>query len=338
VKTDLDIEQPGVLVEYLVQRGVFRKEDNCQAVVLAGGVSNKTVLAKTATRGIVVKQALARLRVATEWLSDPARIRREAVGLRLLEKLAPPGAITPFVFEDEPLYLLGMEAVPEPHQNWKTMLLRGEVSDDAVHQFGALLGRIHFGGTKLDTESRRPIDDRRFFHELRVDPYYRFAAKNNPDAAAFYARLIADMEAHPTTVVHGDFSPKNILVYEGRLILLDHEVIHWGDPTFDLGFALTHLLAKANHLPAHRGKFLDAARKFWRAYVEEAGDLPEQDGYEARACRQALACLLARVDGRSPLEYLTPEGRATQKKIVLELMPSPPRSVDDLIGEFGARL
>jgi len=334
----LDIEQTDDLIDYLRHRGLFKKGEDCTAVVLRGGVSNKTVLVQGQARSIVVKQALEKLRVATDWHADPARIEREAVGLRLLERLAPAGSITPFIFEDAPLFLLGMEAVPDPHENWKTVLLRGEVADDAIHQFGALLGRIHFQGTKLDGEALRSIQDRRFFEELRVDPYYHFAAKNNPDVAEFYTRLIRDMKATPLTVVHGDFSPKNILVHQGRLILLDHEVIHWGDPTFDLGFALTHLLSKANHLRSSRDLFLQAARNFWKSYLTEAGSLAAEKDFESRACRQVLACLLARIDGRSPLEYLRPEERVAQKRIVLELMPKPPAHLNDLIREFGSRL
>lgn len=338
MSTQIDIERPGELIAYLRDRGIAGADDACEAIVLSGGVSNKTVLVRGLKRGIVVKQALGKLRVATDWLADPARIEREAAGLRLLEKLAPAGAITPFVFEDKALFLLGMEAVPEPHENWKTLLLRGEVSDDAVRQFGSLLGSVHARGLKLDEESRQSIQDRRFFEELRVDPYYQFTAKNNPDVAGFYAALIGDMRAEALTVVHGDFSPKNILVYQGQLVLLDHEVIHWGDPTFDLGFAFTHLLSKANHLSAMRDVFLRAAGNFWTSYVAEAGALATGKEFESRACRQTLACLLARIDGRSPLEYLSSEERARQKKTVLALMQNAPVQMEDLIREFGARL
>ena len=338
MKTCLDIEQTGDLIEYLRQRGLFDQGDECNAVILRGGVSNKTVIVNGPRRSIVVKQALTKLRVATDWHADPARIEREAIGLRLLERLAPGGAITPFVFEDISLFLLGMEAVPDPHENWKTVLLRGEIIDDAVHQFGALLGRIHFQGAKLDKEARSPVQDRRFFEELRVDPYYRFAARNNPGTEEFYGQLISDMKATSMTVVHGDFSPKNILVYQGRLILLDHEVIHWGDPTFDLGFALTHLLSKANHLQSHRNLFLQAAEMFWKSYLAELGSWVVENDFESRACRQTLACLLARIDGRSPLEYLRPGERVAQRQAALELMPKPPVHVKDLIREFGSRI
>jgi 5-methylthioribose kinase len=336
--SSLDIEQTDDLIAYLRGRGLIETDVECAASILRGGVSNKTVLVSSPTRSIVVKQALAKLRVATDWHSDPARIEREAVGLRLLEQLAPAGSITPFIFQDLSVFLLGMAAVPDPHENWKTVLLRGEVADDAIRQFGVLLGRIHLQGTKLDEENRRSIGDRRFFEELRVDPYYRFTAQNNPAVAKFYGQLIDDMNRSLLTVVHGDFSPKNILVHQGRLILLDHEVIHWGDPTFDLGFALTHLLSKANHLRSRRALFFQAATNFWSAYLTEAGPLAAETDFESRACRQLLACLLARIDGRSPLEYLRPEERAAQKRIVLDLMSKPPDRLNDLIREFGFRL
>jgi 5-methylthioribose kinase len=263
---------------------------------------------------------------------------REAIGLKLLERLAPPGSITPFVFEDKSLFLLGMEAVPDPHENWKTVLLRGEVEDDSIDQFSTLLGRIHFQGTELEAEALHSIEDRRFFEELRVDPYYRFTAAQHPGARDFYAQLIGEMRGVQITVVHGDFSPKNVLVYRSRLVLLDHEVIHLGDPTFDLGFALTHLLSKANHLPANRALFLQAAGRFWKSYQAEAKSLTAETNFESRACRQTLACLLARIDGRSPLEYLTEEQRIAQRRAALDLMRQPPSRLDDLIPEFGSRL
>ena len=331
----LDIERTDDLIGWLRDRGIFSADELCHARVLSGGVSNKAVLVQGAQRGIVVKQALPKLRVAVDWHSDPARIQREALGLRLLQLLAPPGSVTPFVFEDSSLYLLGMEAVPEPHQNWKTLLLRGEIDDDAVRQFGAILGQIHARGSRLDQQARQDLEDRRFFDELRVEPYYEFTANNNPATGDFYRQLIDDMAACRMTVVHGDYSPKNILVYQGHLILLDHEVIHWGDPTFDIGFALTHLLSKANHLSLKRNLFLKAAAEFWRAYLFEAGTFAAVESFEARACRQTLACLLSRVDGRSPLEYLTIDEKAVQKKIVLELMKKTPSRVEDLISEFG---
>ena len=95
------------------------------------------------SRGWVLKQALPKLRVQVDWFSPVERVHREALGLRWLERIAPPGTITPLVFEDVPQHCIAMAAVPQPHENWKQMLLRGEVVPDHVDQFATLLATIH---------------------------------------------------------------------------------------------------------------------------------------------------------------------------------------------------
>jgi 5-methylthioribose kinase len=336
----LDIERPGSLVGYLKATSRIDKDEEATVSVLAGGVSNRTVLVeRTASgEGWVVKQALPKLRVATDWFSDPGRIHQEALGLRWLAGLAPPGAITPLVFEDHENHLLAMEAVPEPHENWKSMLLDGRLEEDHIKQFGRLLGKIHRGGYEHRREAARVFDDRSFFESLRLEPYYGYAAERVPEAATFLRALVAETRARRETLVHGDYSPKNVLVREGRLVLLDHEVIHFGDLAFDLGFSLTHLLSKANHLPEKRNAFAHAARLHWSVYREEVGDLPWAKDLEERAARHALGCLLARVAGRSPLEYLDEKEMARQKEAVLALLRTPPSSVPSMVEDFVGRL
>jgi thiamine kinase-like enzyme len=188
--------------------------------------------------------------------------------------------------------------------------------------------------------------DRTFFETLRVEPYYQYSALQAPAAAEFYRRLIDDTRATRTALVHGDYSPKNVLVHAARLVLIDHEVIHWGDPAFDVGFALTHLLSKAHHLPAQRATLAAAANAWWEAYREAAsepapgeivppgvasGGLPI---CAERCARHALGCLLARVAGRSPLEYLTAPERDRQRRAVLRLIERVPGDVPELIDRF----
>ena len=333
METPLDIEDPVALRDYLRRTGRIGREDDITARVLAGGVSCKTVHVRLPNgTAWVLKQALAKLRVRADWFSEPARIHREAAGLRWLATLAPVGAVVDFVYEDRDAHVLAMSAVPEPHTNWKTQLLaRGPEHDHAV-QFGRLLGTIHRRATEQAAALQREFGDTTFFEQLRVDAYYRAAATRVPAAAEFYARLIADTGANRATLVHGDFSPKNVLIAGGRLVLLDHEVIHWGDPAFDLGFALTHLLAKARHLPEHRAAFARAAAEFWASYTHEVGG--RFVGLEGRAVRHTLGCLLARVDGRSPLEYLTPAGRTALRSAVLALLPRAGMSLEMLIRQI----
>jgi 5-methylthioribose kinase len=332
----VDIESAPALIEYLRSAGHVGRSATPKIQTLAGGVSNKTVLVELPDgRSWVLKQALPKLRVAVDWFSDPSRIRREAEGLRHLHRLAPLGTITPLVFEDPEQYLLAMEAVPQPHENFKAMLMRGHVDPALVEQFGLLLGTIH----RRASESNAPLDeifaDRSFFESLRVEPYYEYAAAQVPEAADFLHDLIRATRSIRVTLVHGDYSPKNVLVRDGRLVLLDHEVIHWGDPGFDLGFGLTHLLSKAHHFAPRGEPYLHAALTFWQAYRSATGPWNGGPTLEAGAVRHALGCLLARVAGRSPLEYLTPEERRRQRSVVTALMKKPPTTVEQLVQLFG---
>jgi 5-methylthioribose kinase len=331
----LDIEQPDALLRYLRETGRIHPDEQPQFRFLAGGVSNRTVLVHVSdSKSWVLKQALARLRVKVDWFSDPRRIEREALGIRWLAQLAPPGTITPLIFEDPHHHLLAMAAVPQPHENWKTLLLAGELRMDHVDQFARLLGTIHREGYLQRDQFAQIFDERSFFESLRLEPYYAYAAAQVPAAGEFLHRLIADTRAIRQSIVHGDYSPKNVLIHNDRLVLLDHEVIHFGDGAFDLGFALTHLLSKAHHLRPHRAAFAAAAQRFWKTYRSALGDVPWALDTEPRTVRHTLACLLARVDGRSLLEYLDDTQRTRQREVVLALMASRPISVPQLIERF----
>jgi aminoglycoside phosphotransferase (APT) family kinase protein len=330
----LDIEQHDQLVRYLRATGRITADETPKLQTLPGGVSNRTVLVERANgEAWVLKQALAKLRVTIDWFSDPSRVHREALGLTWLAKLAPPGTITPLVFEDRQHHLLAMAAVPRPHENWKTMLLAGRVEMEHVKQFATILATVHRNAAAARDTLAEVFDDRSFFESLRLEPYYRYTASQVPAARDFLNNLIDDTRGRRRTLVHGDYSPKNILVREGRLVLLDHEVIHWGDGTFDVGFALTHFLSKMNHLPAFRLQLLRAALRFFSDYAVRV--MPCGDGDEERMIvRHTLGCMLARVDGRSPLEYLSERERDRQRRAAIEMMESPPREVAEVISTF----
>jgi 5-methylthioribose kinase len=132
-------------------------------------------------------------------------------------------------------------------------------------------------------------------------------------------------------------APRNTLVYRGKLILLDHEVVHFGDPAFDVGFAMTHFLSKANHVREHRHELVAAAKLFWQTYWRDIAPLG-WEGLERRAVRHTLGCLLARVAGKSPLEYLSWEEIERQRNAVLDLLPKSPASAAELIDEFVERI
>ncbi len=177
----LDIEQPDALLAYLRASGRIGADETPAIQVLAGGVSNRTVLVERPSgEAWVIKQALAKLRVQVDWFSPPERIHREALGLRWLARLAPPGTTTPLVFEDHEHHLLAMAAVPRPHANWKTLLLAGHLERDHVEQFARLLGTVHRVGHERRAEVEPVFADRGYFESLRLEPYYGYAATRVP--------------------------------------------------------------------------------------------------------------------------------------------------------------
>ena len=332
----VNIEDPAALLRYLRDQALIAPGEAPRFRNLAGGVSNRTVLVqRDSGDDWVLKQALAKLRVEVDWFSAPERIQREAAGLRWLGEIIR-GHVPQFVFADEKQHILGMSAVPQPHQNWKTALLSGKTSVDQARAFGRLLATIHSAGVRIP-ELSEEFADRRFFEELRLEPYYSYAGSQIPQARSFMAQLTEDTRARRLGLTHGDYSPKNVLIADGKLILLDFEVIHFGDPAFDIGFSFAHFLAKAYYLPRARRALLEMARAYWRAYVQSLTPQLRAPVAE-RAPRHSLACLLARMAGRSPLEYLDQRQRSELTGVALDLMNREPKDMPDLIQQFEARL
>lgn len=331
-RSGLNIEDAAQLRAFLIDRRLIGATEPVAISPLAGGVSSRTMLVERAVgERWVVKQSLAALRVPVEWFSSPERSAREAEGARALSSILPEGAVPRVVFEDRVHHLFVMTAVRPEAANWKTMLLAGQADPRHFALAGELLGRIHRESARRAGEFAGLFGDTSFFESLRLEPYYEYTARSLPAAAEFLLSLCETTRSLRLSLVHGDFSPKNLLVDGDRLVLLDHEVIHFGDPAFDLGFVLAHFLSKAHHLAASRAVFQSGVSGFWHRYEQAAQWSSPMGG---RAARHALGCLLARVAGRSQLEYLTLAAKQRQRDACLRLIPAPPTSVEELTARF----
>lgn len=331
----MNIENEHELTEYLRHSGRIGPDQSVAMRILSGGVSNRTVWVQPPTGPAwVIKQALPKLRVQVDWYSSPDRSAMEALGMRWLTILAPARTVPSLLFEDRQVHLLAMEAVPDPHSNWKHDLMVGNIDSDHISQFGHLLGGIHKNSAAHLERLRVDFDDRQYFESLRLEPYYKYTSQVVPPAATFLRDLIEQTWATRQTLVHGDYSPKNVLVHRGRLMLIDHEVVHFGDPAFDLGFSMAHLLSKAHHLVQLRSQFCEAATAYWKAYSQEVGNTLDMPAIESRFLRHTIACLLARSRGRSPLEYLDAAARDRQQHHALQLLHALPTTLDDLVHQW----
>ena len=332
----MNIEDPDQLLQYLRQNDRINLSERPHFTPLTGGVSNRTVWVQfDHGRDWVMKQALAKLRVQVDWFSAPERIQREAAGLSCLGSVIA-DHVPELLFVDERYHVLAMSAVPHPHHNWKTHLLKGETSVELARDFGQLLATIH-NAALSDSKIASEFAERGFFEELRLEPYYGYTATQVPQARSYLEGLINRTRNRRFALVHGDYSPKNVLICGGKLVILDFEVIHFGDPAFDIGFSMTHFLSKAHFLQAKRQSFIEMAAEYGRAYMTSLeADLAER--MQPSAVQHTLACLLARVAGRSPLEYLNDDQRGRQKAIVLDLMRREIGAIPDLIDAFAACL
>jgi len=269
---------------------------------LGGGVSNRVVMVEAASGCFVVKQSLDRLRVADEWLADRSRIFRESRSLEDAARFLPAGAVPRVLWTDEANFLFAMSAAAPGAETWKAHLLAGRIDPGVAAAAGVLLGLL-IRNTWGNPEMERRYGDQTAFDQLRLDPYYRTVARRRPRLAPAVDALLAESSARRVSLVHGDWSPKNFLVAGGRVTAIDFEVIHYGDPSFDAAFCLNHFLLKCFRRPTDAGDYLALARVFWTWL---AGLLPAAalEWFEGATVRH-LGCLLAaRIDGKSPVEYL----------------------------------
>lgn len=331
----VDIEHAETLVAYLRACGHIGPNETPSCRRLDGGVSNRTVLVEREDGDAwVLKQSLGMLRVSVEWYSDPERIHREALGMKWLERLLPKGSVPKLIFEDRDLNILAMQAIAPPNPTWKELLLRGELERRHVVGFAELLATLHRTSHEESRTLRPVFGDQRFFETLRIEPFYQYTGARVDSSADFMRNLVSDARNYRLALVHGDYSPKNVLVHNGRMVLLDHETIHYGDPAFDIGFSITHLLSKGHFLQDMREAFADAARLYWEVYRENIDGAPWIEGLEQRAVRHTLGCLAARAAGRSPLEYLDEASRRKQIEAVCTLMSNVPGGMHELTDRF----
>ena len=326
--------------DYLREMGPVPEGSEVRVRELSGGVSNIVLRVDVAGRPpFVIKQCRERLRVAMEWLAPLDRIWTESATLGVLRDILPEGTVPRVLFEDRPNYLFAMTCAPDDSVTWKSLLMEGRVDPEIAGRLGTILGTIHADG-RSHPALRGTLADTSLFEKLRVDPYYRTVARRHPDLAPRIEALIAAMDRpeEERTLVLGDFSPKNILVHPGGLILLDFECAHAGDPAFDLGFFLTHLMLKEVRVIAAGDdgpRYLGLTRDFWDAYLGRRALGPEATAdLIGRTVRHTAACCLARVDGKSPVEYLDDRGRALARSFARRALEAEPSTWGDFIGLF----
>jgi 5-methylthioribose kinase len=292
-------------------------------------LSSAIVRVDTRRGPVCVKRALPQLKVAAQWLAPVERNRAEVAWIRLAAQVAP-GSVPGILAEDAESKSFAMEYLdPATYPVWKAQLRDGRIEAATAVAVATHLVRIH-AATANDADVAQRFANDASFHALRLDPYFGAAAQVHADCAPVLQHVIETTASTKLALVHGDVSPKNILVGPNGPVLLDAECAWFGDPAFDLAFVLNHLLLKCVWRPASTGALLACFDALATRYL--AGVIWEPAAtIEARTSRLLAAMLLARIDGKSPVEYITDAtARARVRRFARHFLLQPADRLDAL--------
>jgi len=294
--------------------GLAGRDEAPRASRLSGGVSSDIWRVELARGPVCVKRALPRLRVAERWEAPVERNRYERLWLETAAR-AVPGSAPRVLASDASAGLFAMECVEHPL--WKEELRQGRADPAFAAGVGAALAGIHAATAGREDIARLFATDD-IFYAIRLEPYLVATGTKHPDLQSRFEKLVRQTSSLHLALVHGDVSPKNILVGPQGPVFLDAECAWYGDPAFDLAFCLNHLLLKCLWVPAARARFLECFSSLSDSYLRRFS--PE--GMEARTASLLPALLLARVDGKSPVEYLREEQKDPLRRAARALLGS----------------
>jgi aminoglycoside phosphotransferase (APT) family kinase protein len=311
------------LGRWLVDAGLASDIASIRAEPLTGGVASDIWRVEAGGRRFAVKRALAKLKVARDWRAPVSRNANEVEWLQTAGAIVPE-AVPKILAHDAGIGAFAMEYLdPADHPVWKAELRAGRADPAFAAKVGTVLAAIH-SGTARKAEEEGRFGSNETFAALRLDPYLNAAAEAHGDLAPALHALVAQTLANRKALVHGDISPKNILVGPMGPVLLDAECAWYGDPAFDIAFCLNHMLLKCLWVPAARENFLASYDALAAAYLG-AVRWERADSLEARAARLLPGLFLARVDGKSPVEYVTEESDREKVRLTARrLLLSPP--------------
>ena len=307
-----------------VDLGLAAPDEEVKAVALAGGVSSGIYEVQVRSGRYCVKQALPQLKVAKEWKVPVERVFAEIDWLRTVGAIVP-GHVPRVLGMDEASKSFVMEYLGSGHRNWKAEMLAGRVDVNVARAVGDVLGRVHHA-TADDAQLAARFATDTTFHAIRLEPYLAETARAHPGVADRLLGLLERTAATRRALVHGDVSPKNILIGPGGPVLLDAECAWFGEPAFDAAFCLNHLLLKAVHMPQRLEPLMDSFAALRDAYLARVTWEP-REAVEARIASLLPALALARVDGKSPVEYLGEAQRDVVRNLALKLLQRAPSSL-----------
>ena len=316
----------------MLRRAGLATDETPDSQELTGGVASDIWRLDLSRGTVCVKRARAKLKVAQDWRAPVERNTFEAMWLETANRIVP-GAAPKVLAHDPGAGMFAMEYLdPGQYPSWKDDLLAGRVDADFAARVGNRIAQIH-AATAGDDAVKAQFPTDAIFHAIRLAPYLEATAAAHPELAPALIDLSRVTGNTHAALVHGDVSPKNILAGPDGPVFLDAECAWYGDPAFDLAFCLNHLLLKCLARPVAAPGYLECFDALVGAYGETVSDgangpLPD---VEARAARLLPGLFLARIDGKSPVEYITNEAdREKVRRAAGKLLSDPVSRLEDV--------
>jgi 5-methylthioribose kinase len=314
---------------------LIAEDERMTLTSLSGGVSCDVYRVEIVDRApLVVKRALPKLRVNVDWRAPPERSNAEVAWINLVAGINPLW-VPKILGVDRARHLFAMEFFPpDRYPIWKSELAAGRVDIDFATSVGSALSRIH-AATAGKADVKKSFANDAQFRALRLEPYLLFTASRHPDMAHAIREVANGIAQSRIALMQGDISPKNILRGPHGPVFLDAETACFGDPAFDLAFCLNHFLLKSVWHPERTARYAESFRAMNRAY-RSGVTWEDANAIDRRTTRLLPMLFLARVDGKSPVEYLTEEAdKAFVRNTARAMIQNPPESLDELaLGYF----
>lgn len=325
----LDREQVQTLIAALRRMHLVAEDEVPRLVALTGGVSSVITLAHTTHGPLCIKRALPKLKVEADWFAPVERNLAEAAWMKVAAAVVPT-AVPQILGEDAEAMAFAMTYLdPAQYPVWKTQLREGSANIDTARAVGSALVAIH-RATAGNAAIAQSFAHDAGFYAIRLEPYLEATARVHPDCANELRELIAVTASTKRALVHGDVSPKNILVGPAGPVFLDAECAWYGDPAFDVAFCLNHLLLKCLWAPQYASMHLVSFDALSTAYLAGV-DWEVPTAMEARTARLLPGLILARIDGKSPVEYLTStDDRERPRRFAKAHLATPVEQLDTL--------
>ena len=297
---------------------------------LEGGVSSDVYKVQTNSKTYCIKRSLPKLRVMKEWFADTKRLKYEYLWLKHCKKIIPNSIPNIYQFSTKQNFLILEYLSEKNYTTLKSKLLKKDIDIYVINKISKNLSKIHKESTGFFVK-KKFINNSKNFYDLRLDAYFNEVGRVYPDLKKIIKNIIKNYKKYSSTLVHGDFSPKNILIFNKNIKYIDAETCNFGDPVFDVVYFCNHLLLKSIHIPDKKNKFIKSYENFFSTYLKSI-KFSQRKNFIDRCIAMVPIMLLARIDGKSPVEYITKKNIKNKIRLLsFNLINDPPESLEYLI-------